>query len=309
MSNDRWTFLVFREGPESVRQFSLHAGLVRAGVLFGGTVLVALLGVTTFLAAGGSSRVQASRLAAENALLEQELDRIQSQLHSVDTQLETLIEKDRRVRLLAGMNGIDEEVLDVGVGGPGLDTPEGSELWTLDANASEAAYAARYDLEVLERRIGLLSESMDAAADSMEAHRDLLEATPSILPAAGLLSSNFSPNRFHPILHRWTAHEGTDIHAIEGTPILAAASGTVKSSGWKTGYGNTVVIDHGYGYTTLYGHASKLLVRRGERVKRGDVIAQVGSTGLATAAHLHYEVHVAGRPVNPMNYVIRGAVP
>jgi len=157
--------------------------------------------------------------------------------------------------------------------------------------------------------VGLLSESMLEAADSMEAHRQLLQATPTILPTAGLLSSRFSGSRFHPILHRWTAHEGIDVHAPEGTPILAAANGVVKSSGKRSGYGNAVVIDHGYGYSTLYGHASKLLVKAGQRVRRGDVVAQVGSTGLATAAHLHYEVHVRGTPVNPMDYVLSGAVP
>lgn len=309
MSNDRWTILLLREGPEAVRQFSVPARVARTTAMFVGTVLIGMFAATTFLAAGGSTRVKASKLAEENALLEQELERIQSRLAHVDGELESLIQKDERVRLLAGMTGIDEEVFEVGVGGPGLDSPEAGELWSLDPTASEAAYAVRYDLEVLERRMTLLNESMDAAADSMTAQRTLLEATPSILPAAGLVSSRFSANRFHPILHRWTAHEGVDVHAIEGTPILAAANGVIKTAGWKSGYGNTVEIDHGYGYTTLYGHASKLLVRRGQKVERGDVIAQVGSTGLATASHLHYEVHVAGRPVNPMNYVLRGAVP
>jgi murein DD-endopeptidase MepM/ murein hydrolase activator NlpD len=136
-----------------------------------------------------------------------------------------------------------------------------------------------------------------------------LESTPSIKPTEGFLSSNFSPSRFHPIHHRNLPHEGVDITAPTGTPILAAAKGTVTFAGWMAGYGNTVQIDHGYGYVTLYGHASKLLVRRGQVVKRGDVIAQVGSTGVSIAPHLHYEIRVDGRAMNPRNYIIENIVP
>jgi murein DD-endopeptidase MepM/ murein hydrolase activator NlpD len=102
---------------------------------------------------------------------------------------------------------------------------------------------------------------------------------------------------------------GVDISAPRGTPILASADGRVVRAAWVVGYGNTVEIDHGFGYMTLYGHASKLLARVGQRVRRGDVIALVGSTGIATSAHLHYEVRVNGRPQNPSNYILPGIVP
>ncbi|MGI9626628.1 MAG: M23 family metallopeptidase [Longimicrobiales bacterium] len=309
MSNNRWTVLLMRGETDTVRQFSLSTKLMRAAGVLGALTLLLLGFTTAYLGFGGSARVQASLLAQENALLEAELEQVQTRLAEVDGALGALAERGERVRTLAGMAGIDDEVLEVGIGGPGLESPYGGELWKLDPEASEAAYAVRYDLEVIERRMDLLSESMVEAADSMEAHRQLLEATPTILPTAGLLSSRFSNSRFHPILHRFTAHEGVDVHATTGTPILAAAGGVVKSAGKRSGYGNAVIIEHGYGYTTLYGHASKLLVKAGQRVQRGDVIAQVGSTGLATAPHLHYEVHVRGRPVNPMDYVISGAVP
>ena len=309
MTNDRWTVLLMRGETETVRQFSVHAKRTRALLVSAVVTFLFLLVATAYLTFGGSSRVQAHRLAAENALLEEELQRVQGRLAQVDETLDELVVKDERVRVLAGMAGIDEEILEVGVGGPGLESPYEGELWQLDPEASEAAYAIRYDLQVLERRMDLLSESMVEAADSMEAHRQLLEATPTILPTAGLLSSRFSGSRFHPILHKFTAHEGIDVHAQEGTPILAAADGVVKASGKNGGYGNRVVVDHGYGYSTLYGHASELLVKVGQRVSRGDVIAQVGSTGLATAPHLHYEVHVRGTPVNPMDYVLSGTAP
>ncbi|MFP3948031.1 MAG: M23 family metallopeptidase, partial [Longimicrobiales bacterium] len=92
-------------------------------------------------------------------------------------------------------------------------------------------------------------------------------------------------------------------------PILAAAKGRVVTARWQSGYGETVEIDHGFGYVTRYGHADKILVQEGQEVERGEVIAQVGETGIATAPNLHYEVLVGGQPMNPMNYVLSGGVP
>ena len=109
--------------------------------------------------------------------------------------------------------------------------------------------------------------------------------------------------RYHPILKKTKMHTGIDIGAAKGTSILAAAKGTVIKSGWETGYGNTVVIDHGGGIATLYGHASKLLVRVGDTVTAGQTIAKVGSTGWSTGPHLHFEVIKDGSTVSPLKYV------
>jgi len=153
-------------------------------------------------------------------------------------------------------------------------------------------------LSALERRARLLSESLEEATDSVLAHRSLLEATPSILPTEGWLSSRFSQARMHPVHNRPLPHEGVDIAATRGTPILAAAKGKVVYAANMSGYGMMVEIDHGYGYTTRYGHASRLLVRVGQSVQRGERIALVGKTGIATSSHLHYEVRVAGTRVD-----------
>ena len=155
----------------------------------------------------------------------------------------------------------------------------------------------------------LLGSSFLEVRDSLESQRELLLSTPSILPAVGWLSSSYSRSRMHPILNTARPHEGIDISAAHGTPIMAAAAGRVRFAGRKGDLGFTVEIDHGYGYVTRYGHASKLLVRRGQTVSRGDLIAQVGKTGLSTSTHLHYEVLVNGRAVNPMNYVVNGPLP
>jgi murein DD-endopeptidase MepM/ murein hydrolase activator NlpD len=116
------------------------------------------------------------------------------------------------------------------------------------------------------------------------------------------ITSKFG-NRKHPILRRYSMHTGIDIGGKSGESILAANHGTVILAGWQDAYGNTVVIDHGGGITTLYAHCSKILVRKGDEVKAGHVIAKVGSTGWSTGPHLHFEVRVDGEPKNPLNYV------
>lgn len=119
-----------------------------------------------------------------------------------------------------------------------------------------------------------------------------------IRPLQGTITSEFGM-RYHPILHRYRMHTGVDIAAPEGTPIHAAGDGTVIVASYLNGYGYTVVIDHGRGLTTLYGHCSELLVHVGETVHQGQVLARVGATGLATGPHCHFEVRVDGKPIRP----------
>ncbi|MDW8027692.1 MAG: peptidoglycan DD-metalloendopeptidase family protein [Armatimonadota bacterium] len=122
---------------------------------------------------------------------------------------------------------------------------------------------------------------------------------PFIRPVDGKIVSGFG-YRFHPIFRRVKFHYGIDISAPYGTPIRAVADGVVIFSGWRRAYGNTVIIDHGDGLATLYAHCSRLLVNEGEVVKQGQVIALVGSTGLSTGPHLHFEVRRYGEPINPL---------
>jgi murein DD-endopeptidase MepM/ murein hydrolase activator NlpD len=158
------------------------------------------------------------------------------------------------------------------------------------------------------RPTSLLAGQFAAAAESLTAQVRRLAATPSIMPTQGWLTSRFSRRRFHPILLENRPHIGIDVRAPFGTPIEAPAAGTVIHAGWEGGYGRSVVIDHDFGIVTRYAHASRLLVEPGQRVQRGEVIALVGRTGLAEVPHLHYEVHVHGRPVDPLRFVLPGVI-
>lgn len=309
MTGNKWTFLVVRDEGGPVRQYSVSTRMLK--VLGGGGVAaaIALVAFVTLVGVNGAAVAKANRLEAQNEALRQEIAGFNERVAGLERTLGTLTDEGSRLRTLAGLETFDPEILAVGVGGPGLGTPESYELWPLDSAASKEAFAVSYDLSALERRARLLAAGLDEAADSLTAHRDLMESTPSILPTDGWLSSRFSQARMHPVHNRPMPHTGIDIAADKGTPIYAAAKGRVVRAGWVVGYGLTVEIDHGYGYTTLYGHASKLLVRRGQTVDRGDIIAQVGSTGVTTSSHLHYEVRINGVAQNPANFILPASIP
>lgn len=160
----------------------------------------------------------------------------------------------------------------------------------------------RKELDELDRE----SRSLAAQIRAYQASRrgTAQEVRPSkgalLRPVSGPITSGFG-YRFHPILKERRMHTGLDIGAPTGTKIHAAADGVVISASYMRGYGNAVVIDHGGGLSTLYGHCSRLFVSAGQRVRRGDVIAAVGMTGLATGPHLHFETRINGTPVNPLS--------
>ncbi len=309
MTRDRWTLMLLRGERSPIRQVSLSPRAANLCVGAFAAVVLGLSGLAATVGMDSAARLEARRLARENQALTQQLATIQDRVDTFDGSLSKLSAQDSRIRLLAGLDSIDPEVLQVGIGGPSTADPRSNPLWSMDSTLSKQTFVVSYDLNALERRASILQSSLGEATDSLMAHVELLESMPSILPTDGIVSSQFSKSRYHPIHQVPLPHEGVDIAALGGTPIMAAAKGVIIKSEWENGYGQMVEIDHGYGFTTRYGHASKLLVRVGQQVKRGDVIALVGNTGIATSSHLHYEVRVQGKPMDPLNYVIAGAIP
>jgi len=155
------------------------------------------------------------------------------------------------------------------------------------------------NLAYLEKYVEIETEAQSSLMRELLAYERLLDHTPTIWPAKSRYITSRFGFRIHPKTRKGTMHEGVDIKASYGTKVYAAADGVVSSAGYRSGYGYTVIIDHGYGYQSLYGHNSKLIVGAGTKVKKGQLISYSGNSGTSTGPHLHYEVRVNGKPVNP----------
>jgi murein DD-endopeptidase MepM/ murein hydrolase activator NlpD len=247
-------------------------GLAAAGVA---TVLVAAVAFGwAFLASSRTDRryeqalEENQRLRSSEASLHQRVDGISRQLS----------EFEARTKRLAIVAGLTDPVAG-GVGGPGA------------PNRSFTDQSAW-----LSARLGRLEEQFSRRSA-------LIGATPTVWPVHGAPSSGFGL-RADPFTGQPAFHEGVDISTSRSEPVLATADGTVLRSGWAGEYGKAIAIAHGDRYTTLYGHLEATLVSEGQIVHRGDRVGLVGSTGRSTAPHLHYEVHVDGHPVNPLEYIL-----
>ena len=236
-----------------------------------------------------------ANIQAENQELRHHLARFNLRLKTVNDQLKSLAVSDDQLRLLANIPRLESDVRAVGIGGntdPALEIARGDEMVS----------SLLQDLDKIEREIKLQNASFQEIERQFAANSDLLVHTPSIRPVeGGYVSSGFGM-RLDPFNRRRAHHNGADISVARGTPVLAPADGEVVFSKRTPGLGNLLIIDHGYGFQTAYGHLSSFTVRLGQEVTRGQKIGEVGNTGRSTAPHLHYEVYVHGRAVDPLDY-------
>jgi len=303
MERNRLTFLVIADPSRPAHEIKVSQRTVRTAIgVIAGALLFLLIGSTAILLKLGDL-AQTSKLQRENELLVADVQRMQETVTQLSQSLTTLSERDRRYRLLSGLPPIDPEVRQVGIGGPGTPSMEAQPMRELDSTLNSAVYGTKSELNRLLRQSNLLQASLQEAASAMESRREELASFPSIDPTAGWLSSSFSRSRWHPLLNVRRPHEGIDISAQPGAPVVATADGTVTYAGYRPGYGWTVEINHGNGYKTRYAHNQKnLKVRVGDEVHRGDTVALVGSSGNVTGPHVHYEVLKDGRAVNPEDF-------
>jgi septal ring factor EnvC (AmiA/AmiB activator) len=304
MANSKWTVLVVSDENTSVRQFRLSREMVRSGIALLLLTFSLLVTISTQILVRMSGPQQTWHLRRENAELKHQLRQVQDRMVDLTGTLKNLSAQDEQFRLLAGLPPLPDEVRQAGIGGPDSETLEHNPLWQVNRVAGENVFNTASELGAMLRRAKVLATSWTEARDSLGTKQERLARTPSIIPTEGSITSGFTRLRMHPILHRARPHEGLDITAPTGTPILAAAKGRVRTVAANSEYGLMVEIDHGFGYVTRYAHASRILVREGQEVMRGHTIAQVGSTGLAIGPHLHYEVLINGNPVNPSKYLM-----
>lgn len=216
-------------------------------------------------------------------------------------QMFLLRDLDTKLRRAVSLGPRDKAQQVLGIGGP--DELGLQNLAILGEKKQEEALKEMHqELSQLKGAASRQETSFQMLIEYFEDKRSLYASTPSIWPTRGWVTSHFG-NRMSPFSGIVKFHEGIDIAAQTGTPIMAPADGVVIKAGFVTGYGNLLELSHGYGIKTAFAHNSRLNVKAGQRVKRGDVIAYVGDTGSSTGPHLHYEVRKNGLPVNPVRYM------
>ncbi|MDT5293428.1 MAG: hypothetical protein QOJ76_308 [Acidobacteriota bacterium] len=260
-----------------IRRFSIHKRWVKASAL----AAVVLFCAAAYGVYGMTQQAMHMRIAEENTRLRIENELQRRQLQNLENRVDAIEDASRRLSEMSGVSHDEEEGTSPhGAGGP---------LLKLDAAS----------VERLESRAARL----EADLRTYEAALRERARVPSIWPVEGESTDSFGVRgnpfgggsaEFHP---------GQDIAAPRGTPVFAAADGTVLQAGWQNGYGQTVVLDHGNGLTTCYGHLSRIEVAAGQELKRGEQLGQVGSTGRSTGPHLHYEVRIGDVPVSPLHYL------
>jgi murein DD-endopeptidase MepM/ murein hydrolase activator NlpD len=238
-------------------------------------------------------------LEVENANYRAATEALSGQITSLQEAIADLGDRSALDPNLAqAMNRLPAIVKSRAMGG----TPAGSPLTPQEPNYAKtlSALASPDDtFGLLRTLLDGLENRLNVVARNLDRRNALAAATPSMWPSYGWLSSGMGPRK-DPITGGNDYHSGLDIAGERGQPVYATAAGTVEHVGWQGAYGNLIVIDHGFGLETRYGHLLKFLVKPGVKVQRGDVIAQVGSTGRATGYHLHYEVIANGRMLNPL---------
>jgi murein DD-endopeptidase MepM/ murein hydrolase activator NlpD len=272
--------------------------LMVTGLLMGGAVLWSLIVISQHYGdVFGLGFIQQTALVNENRVLQNQLQFLTHQLNGIQKQLSLLGDKGNEMRLLADLPKLDEDLRKAGTGGT-----ESRIDFTSSISVNSLLNNLRSTAEQAEHELRLQASSYEEIEGAYEKNKVRFSHLPAIKPMDGFYNKNGFGMRFHPILHIFRKHEGIDIDNEVGTPIYAAAEGTIEFTGHQGGYGLTLEINHGFSLKTRYGHLSKILVHEGQRVKRGELIARCGNSGLSNAPHLHYEVRVNGVAQNPIDY-------
>jgi murein DD-endopeptidase MepM/ murein hydrolase activator NlpD len=293
-------YILHSESEEDIKQ--LHFSNAR--IL--GLVIVSLVVLGSFFIVGAdylSKMLYDKRLKefkSHYSSVTGNIDAIQSRLKVLDQQILDIEEKDKAVRSYAGMPEVDRDIRKLGVGGVSL--KDSRILNNLAPAVSKEISALHLDIEKLSRQVNFELASYETIYEKVKGDIDRIRHIPSIRPVSGgFLNSSFG-YRQDPIDDVRRFHQGQDITVPSGTPIFAPADGVVKRAYYIGGFGNHVKLGHSSGYTTTFAHLSKIFVRHGQKINRGDIIGETGNTGRSTAPHLHYEVHFRGTPKNPIDY-------
>ena len=240
----------------------------------------------------------------DNKILRTKMDYVSQQVEKGLAYLEMTRKTDRQLRRMLGMNPNLVDDSD-SIGGPtASDLSDFRKLLSNKASEIKETSLNNSIFKMQEESRRRLSSYAEVTWYITNKH-NIAKATPSIWPISGRITSYFG-YRIAPLRIASEYHTGIDIANKPGTPVYATADGVVRYSGWANGYGLSAVLDHGFAYSTLYGHLSELLVKEGAQVRRGQLVGRVGSTGTSTGPHLHYEVWIDGVPKDPVTYLQAG---
>ncbi|MBN2808169.1 MAG: peptidoglycan DD-metalloendopeptidase family protein [Deltaproteobacteria bacterium] len=305
-SKDRYTLVLFRTGSGVHRKFSLPVKPVKralwllapglCALLVGALVAIALYLVNLH------NINDYSRLAKKNRELEKQISFFAQRMTDLADQFTNLKESNARVKVLANLAIVPGRIETGGIGGP---DPLAAELTVSSIDSERKQQLARMhrDLQQLELGVAREESELGHLSTYLKERQTLLNFTPSVWPVRGWISSAFG-YRVSPFTGRRELHRGIDIVNRAGTPVVVSADGQVVFAGYKTGYGKMVIVDHGLGKVTKYGHLSKIDVQNGDLLVRGQELGLLGNTGRSTGPHLHYEVVENGKVVDPVDYLI-----
>ncbi|MBK9519167.1 MAG: peptidoglycan DD-metalloendopeptidase family protein [Anaeromyxobacter sp.] len=295
-----FTVIVVSDHSQAVRKFRVpRRWLQNVGWSGVGLALFALLTVGHYVSLLGASG-ENSVLKEENAQLRSQVLLVQEKVAHISATLDRVERFDAKLR--TAVTTLQDPERNLAIGPVGSAEP--------DLAPAGPAPAAEQNVSGLPGRLGSLEteasrqeQSLRELQEYFDDQHSLLASTPSIWPSRGWVTSDFG-TRIDPVFADRQMHEGLDIATPHGQPVLAPSDGVVVFSGVEGGYGKVLVLDHGYGVKTRYGHLSEVLVKLGDRVARGEKVAAVGNTGKSTGPHLHYEVRVNGIPENPRKFIL-----
>lgn len=302
-TNKYHNYIIVSERDSDVQQYSFS----RQKLLTIAGIAVIVVAIGLFLSAdaltGVLYKTKLMNLQSNYHQLTKTLVTLQTQLEDVSGQVVTIEKKDQAIRTYAGLPQIDQDVRKMGVGGGVI---RKSNVNDIAPEMTSRITEIEMNVAALSRKVKLELKSYNSLYNTVRDHSDNLKMIPSIRPVQkGYLGSGFG-YREDPFTNKVRYHYGQDFAVNTGSKIYSPAEGKVRFAGDQGGYGKVVKIDHGNGYRTIYAHLSKIKVKHGQTLKRGDFIALSGNTGRSAGPHLHYEVHQYGAPQNPMDYFFSG---
>ena len=244
-------------------------------------------------------------LEVTNQTQKEEILSLAQKISNFNEEMEKLKKLEDRLRILAGVGGSAETGKELGKGGPQDYSLLEEVMQVGDQELLPIRLIERIEESAvfLENEIERRGKGFEEVEKIVRQKKDLFASTPNIFPVQGWISGDYGP-RVNPITRKREIHQAIDIVAPWGTEVRASAQGKVVSAGWKSAYGLMIRMNDGHGYQTVYGHLSRIVVKEGQRVDKGEVIGRVGSTGHSTGPHLHFEVWSEGKTVDPLGLMV-----